>query len=101
MYFVAELNTLPVGPLLDKFGPTCVTVISVIFTILPHAGLGILAVTEPFEHNELLIYFLFLLGGIYFYSILVCVYVCVCVCVCAFQQSIKLNPVSIDTVHPV
>ena len=57
------MNLLPVGPILDKSGPTVVSLIAVIFTVFPHVGLAMLPLHKPFIHEEFIVYALFMFGG--------------------------------------
>ena len=57
------MNLLPAGPILERYGPTIVSTVGVIFTVLPHTALAILATYKSFVHEELVVYTLLLLGG--------------------------------------
>ena len=57
------MNLLPAGPLLDRYGPAMVSTVGVIFTVLPHSGLAILAAYKSFAYEEIIVYILLLLGG--------------------------------------
>ena len=57
------MNLLPAGPILDRYGPAMVSTVGVIFTVLPHTALAILAVHKYFIHEELIVYILLFLGG--------------------------------------
>ncbi len=63
IYLVSSGSTLPAGPVLDRWGPTTVTVAALALAVLPHAAVSVLAATPVFRSQEILLYASLLLGG--------------------------------------